>query len=166
MDAGSDICRWKTSYYSSVLSHCGPIPFFGIPVQNSSFNFINTDTRDLSGNLWLSDWGVASSQIHPPICFLFCWGLHFFFLSCDNMETVCSIDVLLRGITHRVFEFEFYSKTALLSLAFSLHVFSLFSKTHVFADDIVIIFSITLWPSFWLVDLPCLDLKNRASSIP
>jgi hypothetical protein len=35
-------------------------------------------------------------------------------------------------------------KTALLSLVFSLHVFSLFSKTHVFADDVVIIFSITL----------------------
>ena len=35
-------------------------------------------------------------------------------------------------------------KTALLSLAFSLHVFSLFSKTHMFADDVVIIFSITL----------------------
>lgn len=45
-----------------------------------------------------------------------------------NMETVCSIDVLLRGITRRVFEFEFYSKTALLSLAFSLHVFSLVLK--------------------------------------
>jgi hypothetical protein len=45
-----------------------------------------------------------------------------------NMETVCSIDVLLRGITPRVFEFEFYSKTALLSLAFSLHVFSLVFK--------------------------------------
>ena len=44
-----------------------------------------------------------------------------------NMETVCSIDVL-RGITRRVFEFEFYSKTALLSLAFSLHVFSLVFK--------------------------------------
>ena len=48
-----------------------------------------------------------------------------------NMETVscvCSIDGLLRGITRRVFEFEFYSKTALLSLAFSLHVFSLVFK--------------------------------------
>ena len=74
--------------------------------------------------------------------------------------------VVQKCITHRVFEFEFYSKTALLSLAFSLHVFSLFSKTHVFADDVVIIFSITLWPSFWLVDLPCLDMRNRASSIP
>jgi hypothetical protein len=51
-------------------------------------------------------------------------------------------------------------------LAFSLHVFSLFSKTHVFADDVLIIFSITLWPSFWFVDLPCLDLRNRASFIP
>jgi hypothetical protein len=45
---------------------------------------------------------------------------------------------------HGVFEFEFYSKTALLSLAFSLHVFSLFPKMHLFADDVVIIFSITL----------------------
>ena len=44
----------------------------------------------------------------------------------------------------RVFEFEFYSKTALLSFAFSLHVFSLFSTMHLFADDVVIIFSITL----------------------
>jgi hypothetical protein len=51
-------------------------------------------------------------------------------------------------------------------LAFSLHIFSLFPKMHVFADDVVIIFSITLWPSFWLDDLPCLDLKNRASYIP
>jgi len=69
--------------------------------------------------------------------------ISFFFLMI-NMEIVCSIDVLLRGITHRVFEFEFYSKTALLSLAFSLHVFSLFSKTHMFAGDVVIIVSINL----------------------
>ena len=54
-------------------------------------------------------------------------------LPCINARTV-----------DRVFEFEFYSKTALLSLAFSLNVWSLFSKTHVFADDVVIIFSINL----------------------
>ena len=57
--------------------------------------------------------------------------ISFFFLVI-NMETVCSIDVLL------------YSKTPLLSLAFSLLVFSLFSKMHMFAGDVVIIFSITL----------------------